>query len=769
MIGRCTAIFRDLLGDGQGARALANKSTRSAQRSRAQGARPTLWNRDPQWVIGSEQRMSSASTPNHHNRAARICAARIWLALLSAAALSLSAIPTASAALSHAAFRTANLCTTPPPGSAGCLGVRLVSTSLTGADLKSDAVRQSAEAAHGASPAVSNKSPIAGGYGPEELHAAYSLPTATFPSSTQTIAIIDAFNDPTAEADLGVYDKQYGLPACTTGNGCFRKLNEEGKTSPLPGTEGGWATEISLDVQMAHAICQSCHVMLVEARSTSFSDLGAAVDTAVRLGATEVSNSYGGAEGGGDASYNAPYDHPGVVITVSSGDCGYYNEGCNGDTEAANFPASSPDVVAVGGTTLSRSGESWSSTVWEGGGSGCSTAFTAPLWQSEVANYSLTACSGGRSVADIGAIANPYTGVNIYDSTPSPSGYPTGWGVWGGTSLASPVVAAEFGLAGGAHGVEYPAQTLYAHIGDSHDLYDVVSGHNGTCTGASSCQARAGYDGPTGVGSPVGLSAFATAASPALDAAPAISGTDEQGQTLSASDGEWSNSPTSFKQQWTLCSASGSDCTAITGATGATYVLPASAVGKTIRVQVSASNAGGSSSPAVSSQTSSVISSSPVITGFTPSSGVTGSSVTISGTAFTGATAVKFGSLSATFTVHSSTQIEATVPNGTVASTISVTTPVKAGTSTSKFTPTLTVSSFTPAKAAAGAAVSITGVGFTKSSTVSFAGSAASVTYVSSTKLKATVPAEGANGTISVTNTAAPVGKATSAKSFSES
>jgi len=236
----------------------------------------------------------------------------------------------------------------PPPGSAGCLGVRLVSTSLTGADLKSDAVRQSAEAAHGASPAVSNKSPIAGGYGPEELHAAYSLPTATFPSSTQTIAIIDAFNDPTAEADLGVYDKQYGLPACTTGNGCFRKLNEEGKTSPLPGTEGGWATEISLDVQMAHAICQSCHVMLVEARSTSFSDLGAAVDTAVRLGATEVSKLLRRGRGRRRRELQRPYDHPGVVITVSSGDCGYYNEGCNGDTEAANFPASSPDVVAVG-------------------------------------------------------------------------------------------------------------------------------------------------------------------------------------------------------------------------------------------------------------------------------------------------------------------------------------------------------------------------------------------------------------------------------------
>ncbi len=693
---------------------------------------------------------------------------RIATALLGAATLALAVSPVASATLSHSAYRAENACTVPPPGSAGCLGVRLVATSLTHADLKSNAIKQASEVAHGAQPAVTNKSPIAGGYGPEELHTAYSLPTATFPSATQTVAIVDAFNDPTAEADLGVYDKQYGLPACTTGNGCFKKLDEEGKTSPLPANEGGWATEISLDVQTVHAVCQSCHVMLVEAKSTSFSDLGAAVDTAVRLGATEVSNSYGGAEGEGDSSYNAPYDHPGTVITVSSGDCGYYNEGCNGDTEAANFPASSPDVVAVGGTTLNRSGESWSSTVWEGGGSGCSIAFTAPLWQSEVANYSLTACKGGRSVADVGAIANPYTGVNIYDSTTNPSGYPTGWGVWGGTSLASPLVAAEFGLAGGSHGVEFPAQTLYAHVGDSNALYDVTSGHNGSCTGASSCQARAGYDGPTGVGSPVGLSAFAKVESPALESAPTISGTDEQGQTLTAGHGGWSNSPSSYAEQWMLCGSTGTGCATISGAAASTYTLPSSAVGKTLRVQVTASNASGASSPAVSAASTTVISDVPAITSFTPTSGVTGSSVTIAGTAFTGATAVKFGSLTATFMVKSSTQIEATVPNGAVAATISVKTPTGTGTSSAKFAPTLSVSSFSPTKAAAGASVSITGVGFTKTSTVSFNGTSATVTYVSSTKLKATVPAE-ASGKISVTNTAAPVGKATSAGSFTVS
>ncbi len=156
--------------------------------------------------------------------------------------------------------------------------------SLTNAELKANAVRQATEAAHGARPAVTNKSPIAGGLTPELLHAAYSLPTATFPSSTQTIAVVDAFNDPTAEADLGVYDKQYGLPACTTAQRLLSQAQPGRAHGPAASHEGGWATEISLDVQMAHAICQSCHVMLVEANNTSFADLGAAVDAAVSAG-----------------------------------------------------------------------------------------------------------------------------------------------------------------------------------------------------------------------------------------------------------------------------------------------------------------------------------------------------------------------------------------------------------------------------------------------------------------------------------------------------
>ncbi|HTA32571.1 MAG TPA: IPT/TIG domain-containing protein [Solirubrobacteraceae bacterium] len=643
--------------------------------------------------------------------------------------------------------------------------MRLVTVALTEADLKANARRQAAEAAAG-SPAVANKNPIAGGLTPELLHAAYALPNATFPSSQQTIAVVDAFNDPTAEADLGVYDRQFGLPECTTANGCFRKLNQEGRASPLPQREGGWATEISLDVQMAHAICQGCHVMLVEANNESFANLGAAVDAAVSAGATEVSNSYGGAELSGYTADNGPYNHPGVVITASAGDCGYFNEGCRG-AEAANFPASSPDVVAVGGTTLTESGPTWTSTVWEGGGSGCSVVFSAPAWQSAVAGFSATACDSGRSVADVAAVGNPYTGVEVYDSTANPGGYPTGWGVWGGTSVASPVIAAEFALGGGAHGVAYPAATLYSHIGEGSALYDVVSGSNGSCTDASSCSARHGYDGPTGVGSPIGLSAFATAVSPADVSPPSISGTAEQGQTLSLTRGDWTGSPSTYSERWLLCNASGSGCSPITGASGSTYALPASAVGSTIRVQETASNGSGSGSPVVSSATAAVISDAPVITSFTPSTGLTGSSVTIAGTAFTGATAVRIGGVKATFTVHSSTQVEATVPNGALAGTISLTTPVATGTSAGVFTPSLSLHSFSPAKAAPGATVTITGLGFERGSTVSFGGvKATSVTYVSSVKLKVLVPSGAASGAITVTNPTAPSGTVSSATSF---
>ncbi len=695
----------------------------------------------------------------------------------SASAASAASAPAASesaasesAAPAPSAYRVQRLCGTPRPGAAACTAMRLVSASLTPAELQASAAAQATEAASGATPAVTYKEPFPGYLTPQDLHAAYSLPAETALSSTQTVAVVDAFDDPTAEADLGVYDEQFGLPACTSANGCFRKVNEEGKASPLPPVNGEWASEISIDVQMAHAICQDCHVLLVEAKSEEFTDLGAAVDAAVDAGATEISNSYAGPEEPAIASFftelNADfYENPGVVVTASSGDCGYLNEACPGEPRAADFPADSPDVVAVGGTSLTDKKEAWSSTVWGEGGSGCSEIFAAPAWQSAVSDFADTGCGTERSVADVAAIGNPNTGVDVYDSTPEGTGQPTGWGVWGGTSVASPIVAAEFALAGGSHGVAYPAATLYAHLGEGGDLYDVVSGSNGSC-GEISCQAAVGYDGPTGVGSPIGLGAFATAGSPESISPPAISGIAEEGQTLTETAGTWTNSPTSIGDQWERCKASGAGCAAIKGATGQTYELTASDVGATIRVQETAGNAAGVGPPADSAPSAVVVSNVPKLAGFAPGSGITGSAVTIEGSALGAVSRVEFGKLAASFKVLSTTQVEAIVPDGARVGKISLTTPVATVTSKTKFTPTLSVTEVTPKSGAAGTLVTIKGVGFNASSTVSFDGVAATVKSFSSKKIKVKVPPGAGAGPVAVTNTSAPTGTVFSASSF---
>src|SRR5260370_25509375 len=179
----------------------------------------------------------------------------------------------------------------------------------------------------------------------------------TAAGEAQTIAVVDAYDDPTAEADLAVYDKQFGLPACTAKDGCFTKVNQKGEPSPLPAVEGGWASEISIDLQMAHATCQDCKLLLVETDSEKFSDLGAGVRAAAELGASEISNSYGGIEEPSDSSLAATdYRLPGIVVAASSGDCGYLNSECLHSSPGATFPADSAEVLSVGGTALSESG-----------------------------------------------------------------------------------------------------------------------------------------------------------------------------------------------------------------------------------------------------------------------------------------------------------------------------------------------------------------------------------------------------------------------------
>jgi subtilase family serine protease len=339
-------------------------------------------------------------------------------------------------------------------------------------------------AAKGGSPLAT--STYQSGYAPNDLRSAYNVAgPAMTQGGTQTIAIVDAYDAPNAETDLGVYRAQFGLPACTTGNGCFRKVNQDGGTAP-PAVDAGWAQEVSLDLDMVSAVCPSCRILLVEANSASYADLGAAVDRAAAMGATQISNSYGGSEQFG-SSYDSHYDHPGIDITASSGDSGY----------GVSFPASSPHVTAVGGTHLVKDGSArgWTETVWSGAGSGCSSVFPKPSYQQD------PGCAK-RSVADVSAVADPATGVAVYDSYPYQGA--SGWFVFGGTSVAAPVIAAVNALAGGrSPGTMYGG---FAYANPSL-FFDVVSGSNGSC-GSLLCTARAGWDGPTGLGTPNGTGAF---------------------------------------------------------------------------------------------------------------------------------------------------------------------------------------------------------------------------------------------------------------------
>lgn len=323
---------------------------------------------------------------------------------------------------------------------------------------------------------------VPSGFGPTDLRSAYNLsPTG----STRTIAIVDAYGYNNAESDLAVYRSQYGLPACTTANGCFRKVNQNGQQGNYPRQNTGWAQETALDLDMASAMCPTCHILLVQANSATLANLATAENTAVALGATIVSNSYGGGESG-TTSYESAYNHAGVAITVSSGDSGY----------GVQFPAASPHVVAVGGTSLTRSsgGRGWSESAWSGAGSGCSAVYAKPSWQSD------SGCSR-RTVADVSAVADPATGVAVYGPT---SANRAAWLVFGGTSVAAPLVAGVYGNNGSAFET-YPAAGLYAR---SSYLYDVFSGSNGSCGGSYLCTSVVGYDGPTGLGTPNGLTAF---------------------------------------------------------------------------------------------------------------------------------------------------------------------------------------------------------------------------------------------------------------------
>ena len=316
--------------------------------------------------------------------------------------------------------------------------------------------------------------PVHGSYTPSDLASAYALPSAAS-GAGQLVAIVDAYDDPTAEADLGVYRSQFSLPACSSSTGCFRKVDQNGGAL-FPAPDAGWATEVSLDLDMVSATCPLCSIVLVEASSDSMNDIYRAVDEAVALGAREVSLSLGSGEYPTEVQDDAVFNHPGVAIVASSGDDGY----------GVQYPAASPYVVAVGGTSLVRSGgaRGWSETAWTGAGSGCSAYEGKPFWQTD------SGCSR-RTVADVSAVSDPNTGVAVYDSYAE-----SGWLTLGGTSVAAPVVAGSYALGGGQS-----ATGGYALYQGGAAVNDITSGSNGSCSPSYLCSAQPGFDGPTGIGS----------------------------------------------------------------------------------------------------------------------------------------------------------------------------------------------------------------------------------------------------------------------------
>ncbi len=380
-------------------------------------------------------------------------------------------------------------CATPAaPGQMACMA--LISTRAIAA-----ARAVAADASGGA--------PAGPAFGPAQLQNAYGLSgAAAMPGGTETVAVVDAFNDPTASSDLAAYRSAYGLGACDQSDGCLRIVNERGRSTDLPEADptGGWELEESLDLDMVSAICPRCRIILVEANSASIADLVIAERTATRSGARAVSNSWGsGAEFTGESAYDRYFYAPGVAITAAGGDDGY----------GTQYPAASPYVTAVGGTTLTGTVGDWTQTAWNGTGSGCSELEPKPSWQT--ADASSPGGCLNRTDNDVAADANPNPGVWVYDTVEDNSEGSTGWSAVGGTSIGTPLVAAAYALAdivaggpgqaliGGTFPAAYPYQ-------DSSQFTDITSGSDGVCEPARSylCDAVTGFDGPTGLGTPTG-------------------------------------------------------------------------------------------------------------------------------------------------------------------------------------------------------------------------------------------------------------------------
>lgn len=435
-----------------------------------------------------------------------------WGAVPVSTAVAAPAGPAAAPAYEHA-------CAAPTPGSAACDAIQLLFPSRNW---------HPGPAGKPGSAGGGTVSLPSSGYYPGDLQSAYALAKAAAAfgpgPNAPTVAIVDAYDDPHAASDLstyrstlnGVTDPNTGIadgtipPLCpatgTTGCVTFKKVNQSGGTS-YPRGNSGWGEEISVDVDMISAICPDCNITLVEASSDSFSNLETAVSYAKSLHPAVVTNSYGGSEFSSETSDNSTYSAAAATaVTVATGDSGY----------GVEFPAAAPDVSAVGGTSLTYTGTglglAWNpQTVWSSAGSGCSAYESMPSWQKDSSVYYLSSVCGKRQVGDVAAVADPNTGVAVYDTYGEP-----GWMVFGGTSVAAQVIGGVYGLAAGGGTIQASPSALYTDASTglttpTIGLTPVGSGSTTSC-GDYLCNAgdslSSGYNGPTGLGTPSGAGAF---------------------------------------------------------------------------------------------------------------------------------------------------------------------------------------------------------------------------------------------------------------------
>jgi|GEM_PF-5685512 len=398
------------------------------------------------------------------------------------------------------------ICDNPPPGYARCNAFR--------------AVQANGEP-------IAEAQALTTGLGPVQFHNAYQMPCqvggpvasvcATPATYGPNIVIVDAGSyiggTSALENDLAMYNQKFGIPPCTVANGCLEVLNQSGQKSPLPPPSGDWSGEINLDVLSAHAMCQTCKITLIATDSAAAVNLNAGHTTAGNLKPAAISGSWSvlGPSSAGPLD-QTPYIQPGIAQFFSTGDHGVI------PTTTQSYPADFPSVIAASGTLLQVNEDgTWASeVVWPvevqsdgkewGTGGGCSPVQPAPAWQKALPNWSTAGCGDKRASGDVSATGDPSSGALLY--------YNGHWEQTGGTSLSAPLLAAMYALAGGPPAGSEPGQILYQRF-NSTNSHDITSGNNCTAATKVHCTAGAGFDTPSGLGTPIGLSGFsATAVTP---------------------------------------------------------------------------------------------------------------------------------------------------------------------------------------------------------------------------------------------------------------